>query len=84
MIGGYCRIWPADCDFECMSTAMKDGTRITGSLIKAAAALKMVRKAPRLVNTVENYPSMTLSDEIVAAVRTLFLRMEHFIILTRH
>ena len=71
MIGGDRRISSADRAFECTSTAMKDGTRNTGSLIKVAVALKRIRKAPRLVNTVEDFPFKIISDEVVAAVRTL-------------
>ena len=74
VIDGDHRISSADRAFECTSRAAKDGTRNTRSLIKAALALKRINKAPRLVDTVEHYPCMTSSDEIVAAVRTLILR----------
>ena len=76
VIGGNRRISSADRAFECTSTAVKDGIRNTGSLIKAAVALKRIRRAPRPVNTVEDFPFMIISDEVVAAVRTLILRYE--------
>lgn len=76
VIGRDRRTSSADRYFECTSTEMKESTRNTGSLIKAAVALKRIRNAPRLVNTVEDYPSMTLNEGIVAAVRTLILCYE--------
>ena len=59
MIHGDRRITSADRDMECTATAAKDGIRSAGSLIKATVTLKMIRKAPCLANTLEDYPSVT-------------------------